>query len=62
MKTDDETMEILSELYDDLSEVSTISYYDYTHASSKRVSKLLDDYHMTWIHTDPGNLYLIPKK
>lgn len=62
MLLSDEQKEILSDYTDDLSEVTTMEYSRYVRASGKTVSKLLDEFHVIWFHTDPGNMYLVPKK
>lgn len=62
MELTEEQKEILSDYTDNLDEVMTFPYYDYTHASGKEVSKMLDEYHILWFHTDPGNMYLVKRK
>jgi len=57
-----EQIEILSDYTDNLDEVESISYHDYTvKYDSKQISKLLDDNHVIWFNDDPGKLYLVKK-
>ena len=57
----DEQKDILSDYTDDLSSVKTITYYKYTTASGKEVSKILEEYHVLWFWNDSGNMYLVPR-
>jgi len=47
---------------DDLSAIHTMPHYDYFKADSKKVSKILEDYHVIWFHDDPGKMYLVKKE
>jgi len=58
----DEQKKILSDYTDNLDEVEKITYHEYTKMNSKKVSKLLDDYHVLWFYDDPENMYIVAKK
>lgn len=54
--------EILLSYTNDLDSVTSMSHYEYANADSKKVSKLLDDYHVIWFHDDPGKMYLVKRE
>lgn len=57
-----EQVRILSKYTDDLDSVETMTHHDYVMADGKKISQLLDDYHILWFHDDPGNMYLVERK
>jgi len=57
-----EQEEILKDYTDDLSAVQTMSHHDYVNADSKKVSMLLDEYHIIWFHDNPGTMYLVKRE
>lgn len=61
MDYNDEQKGILHRYTDDIEEVTQIPQYEYERASSKKVSKILDDYHVLWFHDDPQQMHLIKK-
>lgn len=61
MNLNEEQLDVLHRYTDNIEEVKQIKQYEYAKSSSKKVSKMLDDYHILWFHDDPGNMYLIKK-
>jgi hypothetical protein len=61
MEYNDEQLEILYRYTDNIEEVKQIPHHEYVNASSKKVSKLMDDYHILWFHDDPGQMHLVKK-
>lgn len=61
MEYNEEQAGVLKRYTDDIDGVEIITRHDYETASIKKVSQLMDDYHIIWFHDDPGNYHLIKK-
>lgn len=61
MKLTHEEKDILHQFTNDLEDITVVRHRDYV-TDIKLASKWLDENHVVWLHTQPGNMYLIPKK